>query len=113
MLERWSGGAVERNERRKVLMQKLAIWILLVTIADVAYARPDVRTMTCAQAKALVLKSGSVVMTTGKYTYERYVAGRAYCERPYVIRRAWIATKDTNECLVGFRCVVRPLRLRD
>jgi len=94
-------------------MQRLAIWILLITIADAAHARPDVRTMTCAQAKALVLQRGSVVMTTGKYTYERYVAGRAYCERPYVHRRAWIATKDTNECLVGFRCVVRPPRLRD
>ena len=105
--------AAERKVRRKVLMRKLAIWILLVTIADAAYARPDVRTMTCAQAKALVKQSGSVVMTTGKYTYERYVAGQANCERPYVTRRAWIATKDTNECLVVFRCEDRPPRLRD
>jgi len=91
-------------------MRKLAIWMLLLTITDVAHARPDVRTMTCAQAKALVQQNGSVVMTTGKYTYERYVAGQAYCERPYVKRRAWIVTKDTSECLVGYRCVDRPPR---
>ena len=91
-------------------MRKLAIWILLLTIADVAYARPDVRTMTCAQAKAVVLQSGSVVMTTGKYTYDRYVAGQAYCKRPFVTRRAWIATTDTNECQIGFRCEDRPPR---
>ncbi len=94
-------------------MRKLAIWMLLLTIADVAYARPDVRTMTCAQAKALVRQIGSVVMTTGKYTYERYVAGQAYCERPYVKRRAWIATKDTSECLVGFTCEDRQQRIDD
>ena len=105
--------AAERKVRRKVLMRKLAIWILLVTIADAAYARPDVRTMTCAQAKAFVLQSGSVVMTTGKHTYDRFVAGQAYCERPLVTRRAWIATKDTKECLIGFRCEDRPPRFRD
>ncbi len=91
-------------------MRKLAIGILLLTLADVADARPDVRTMTCEQAKALVRQSGSVVMTTGKYTYDRFVAGRAYCERPYVNRRAWIATKGTKKCQIGFRCVPRPSR---
>ncbi len=91
-------------------MRKLPIWILLLTIADAAYARPDVRTMTCEQAKALVRQSGSVVMTTGKYTYERYVAGQANCERPYVIRRAWIVTKDTKKCQIGFRCEDRAER---
>ena len=91
-------------------MRKLATWILLLTIADVAYARPDIRTMTCTQAKALVQQSGSVVMTTGKYTYDRFVAGQAYCERPYVKRRAWIATKDTKKCQVGYTCEDRPSR---
>ena len=94
-------------------MRKLAIWILLLTFADAAYARPDVRTMTCAQAKALVLQSGSVVMTTGKNTYDRFVAGQPYCERPYVIRRAWIATKDTKKCQIGFSCEDRPIRFND
>jgi len=106
-------GTVERYERRKVLMWKLAIWILLLTIADAAYARPDVRTMTCAQSKALVLQSGSVVMTTGKHTYDRFVASQAYCERPSVIRRAWIATKDTKKCQIGFRCEDRTRRFGD
>ena len=91
-------------------MRKLAIWILLLTIADAAYARPDIRTKTCAQAKALVQQSGSVVVTTGKHTYDRFVAGQAYCERPFVTRRAWIVTKDTKKCQIGFRCEDRPER---
>ena len=94
-------------------MRKLAISILLLAIADAAYARPDVRTMTCAQAKALVRQSGAVVLTTGKYTYDRFVAGRAYCERTYITGNAWIATKDTRQCQVGFRCEEPTRRIND
>ena len=94
-------------------MRKLAISILLLTFADVAYARPDVRTMTCSQAKALVRQSGAVVMTTGRYTYDRFVASRSYCERTYITGPAWIATKDTSECQVGFRCEEPTRRIND
>ncbi len=94
-------------------MRKLAIWILLLTIADAAYARPDVRTMTCAQAKALVRQSGAVVLTTGEYTYDRFVASRAFCERTYTTGPAWVATTDTSQCQVGFRCERLKQRLND
>ncbi len=94
-------------------MRKLAIWILLLTIADAAYARPDARTMTCAQVKALVFQSGSVVLTTGEHTFDRYIAGQGRCETSSVKRRAWIATQDTNKCQVGFICVKRNRRQKN
>ena len=94
-------------------MRKLTILILLLSLADIAHARPDARTMTCAQASALVRQHGAVVMTTGRYIYDRYVAGRRYCERTYVTRRAWIATGDTSQCLVGYTCEPRIRRFRD
>jgi hypothetical protein len=93
-------------------MRKLAILILLLAIADVAYARPDARTMTCEQVKALIRQSGSVVVTTGEHTYERFVSGKAHCETSTVLRRAWTTTNDARKCLVGFICEkrVRPVR---
>lgn len=91
-------------------MRKLTIWILLLLIPDIAYARPDVRTMTCAQATALVRQYGAVVLTTGRYIYDRYVAGQGYCERPYIIQWAWVATSDTSRCLIGFTCEQRIFR---
>ena len=91
-------------------MRKLTILFLLLSLADIAHARPDVRTMSCAQASAVVRQYGAVVLTTGKYTYDRYVAGQAYCERPYVIRRAWVATADTNQCNIGYTCEQRVFR---
>ncbi len=91
-------------------MRKLTILILLLSFADVANARHDVRTMSCAQARALVQQSGAIVLTTGQYTYDRYVAGQRYCERPYVIRRAWVTTADTDQCNIGYTCEQRVFR---
>ena len=91
-------------------MRRFVLLILFLTIADIAYARPDVRTMSCAQASALVRQSGAVVLTTGRYTYDRYVARQAYCDRPYVIRRAWVGTADTNRCNIGYTCEQRVFR---
>jgi hypothetical protein len=87
-----------------VSMRRLMILIILLSFADIAYARPDVRTMTCAQARALVFQYGAIVLTTGRYTYDRYVSRQAYCERPFVIRRAWVATGDTRQCNIGYTC---------
>ena len=88
-------------------MRKLTILIVLLSLTDVAWARPDVRTMSCAQARALVVQYGAVVMTNGRYTYDRYVAGQAYCFPPDVIQRAWVATSDTRQCLIGYTCEQR------
>ena len=97
-------------ERRMISMRKLTILIVLLSLTDVAWARPDVRTMNCAQARALVWQSGAIVLTTGRYTYDRYVAGQRYCYRPYYIRRAWVATADTDRCLIGYTCEQRVFR---
>ena len=94
-------------------MRKLTILILLLSFADIAHARPDVRTMTCAQARALVMQSGAVVLATGRYTYDRYVAGRAYCFTPDINKRAWVATADTRQCLIGYTCEPRNRRFFD
>ncbi len=93
-----------------VSMRNLTILILMLLIPEIAHARPDVRTMTCAQARELVLHYGAVVMTTGRHTYERYVAGQGYCYRPDVIQRAWIATGDTSRCQIAFTCEQRLFR---
>jgi hypothetical protein len=70
----------------------------------VAQPRPDARRLSCAQAAALVQSAGAVVLTTGPYTYDRYVSSAQFCFRPEVPLPAWIATADTPECFVGYLC---------
>lgn len=100
-------------------MRSLTVWALAGAVlalsagASAAQGRPDARTMTCGQARALVQQSGAVVLTTGRYTYDRYVASERHCAFAETIERAWIATRDTPSCFVGYVCVPeRPLEDR-
>lgn len=82
--------------------------VLLATMvmAVQAQARPDVRTMTCQQARSLIQQSGAVVLTTGRYTYDRYVANQRFCPIGQVTERAYLPTRDTPSCFVGYTCEI-------
>jgi hypothetical protein len=86
------------------LITHALISLALIVLATSVQARPDVRTMTCSQAKSFVKKSGAVVMTTGKYTYERFVANGSSCRRNEGPSFAFTATKDKKNCRIGFVC---------
>jgi len=67
--------------------------------------RADTNTMTCSQAKTVVKNAGGIVLSTGRYTYERYVRSRAFCELNQTIRSERVSTKDNNRCRIGYRCI--------
>ncbi len=73
-------------------------------VATSAEARPDLRTMTCAQAQNLVQRHGAVVFTTGQYTYSKFVSNRSYCDYNEVLFVQYGRTKDTPKCPVAYEC---------
>ncbi len=85
--------------------------ILLPGVA-VAQARPDSLTLTCQAARALVLRNGAIVIGTGPYIYDRYVADRSRCAPTQGTRPGFIATRDNPQCYVGDTCseIDRPSR---
>lgn len=66
--------------------------------------RPDLRRMSCAQAQSLVARHGAIVMTTGRHTYQRFVAGPRFCDHWEVVRPEVQQTRDAPRCLVGYIC---------
>jgi hypothetical protein len=94
-----TGGA----DVRKILFPVLT---LLATTSTLA-ARPSTLDMTCAEAAALVASRGAIVLTTGQFTYERYVAHRGFCSIGEVTRPAYAPTLDTPTCSIGYRCEFR------
>jgi hypothetical protein len=69
--------------------------LALLIAASQAEARPDVRSMTCEQTQALVDRSGAVVLTTGTYTYNRFVSRRGnYCSSGETARPVYVQTRD-------------------
>lgn len=95
----------------KSLLSKLALVAFAggaITLAGLQTSlaqsgRPNSTTMTCSQAQALITQRGAVVMSTGRYTFDRYVANFSYCQRGEYLRREFIPTKDNNKCFVQ-RC---------
>ena len=82
--------------------------------------RPDTRMMTCEAARALIQQQGAVVMTTGRFTYDRIVSGRGFCDRGEETVLKVVPTLDNPRCRIGYTCrdrLIEPIlrfpRLRD
>ncbi|WP_246270725.1 hypothetical protein [Hongsoonwoonella zoysiae] len=91
--------------KRAYTMLSATAMAFIVSITSAYAARPDTRAMTCRQAQSLVERYGAVVMTTGKYTYFRFVSQRNYCDPWEVLRPKVAPTRDNPACIVGYACV--------
>ena len=90
----------------------LSIALAALAVTASAEARPSTTTMSCGQAAATVARAGAIVLTTGEFTYERFVATSAFC-LPGEITEAGVApTTDSPACQVGYVCR-QPERLND
>jgi hypothetical protein len=87
-------------------MRKIVcVLALLVAASSVqAQPRPLSLNMTCNQARGLVLSRGQIVLGTGTYTYDRYVSDGRFCLRNETIEPAFVPTRDTPQCPVGYVC---------
>jgi hypothetical protein len=83
--------------------------LAIAATASASLARPDARTMTCHQTQALIEQRGAITISTGRHTYERFIAYDGYCYHPEVRHITYISTKDTDQCPV-FHCE-QPIRL--
>jgi hypothetical protein len=87
-------------------MKTIALALALVASATAASAqgRLSTQSLPCAQASALVARSGAVVLGTGPFTYERFVRDSSFCEVAETVEPVYAATADAAQCPVGFRC---------
>ncbi|MDB5644265.1 MAG: hypothetical protein JWN07_3582 [Hyphomicrobiales bacterium] len=86
-----------------IVLAAVAFGALSVDAAQ-AQGRPDSLHMSCASARGLVSTRGAVVLGSGPNIYDRFVATRGFCQRDEVTKPAWVATGDTRQCFVGYRC---------
>lgn len=89
---------------------KSGVFIVAFTMAaalafSALAARPDVRQMTCAQARALVQASGAIVLTFTNTTYDRVVRNRFYCSSGEYAKAIFKQTADFPRCNIGNICV--------
>jgi hypothetical protein len=69
-----------------------------------ASARPYTPAMSCNAAASLVESSGAVVLSTSPTTFDRFVSSYGFCAYDEYLERAFVQTRDTPACLIGYTC---------
>ena len=90
-------------------MRRLAAFLLIAATAAIssAEARQSTLSMTCPQAAATVAGSGAIVLSTGEFTYDRFVAHTGFCMHNEVAKPVVAPTLDSPYCSIGYRCEQR------
>lgn len=81
-------------------------FLLFGVISANAQGRVDSRTISCAEATAMVKSQGAVRMTTGKNTYVRVVKNIQFCTKSEGKKRVKVPTSDNPRCGAGYKCVL-------
>ncbi len=96
------------------LQKSFAVCAILLAAITVAQARPNTLSMTCSQARSLVRSHGSILLNTGRHTYDRYVASVAFCPSGDYAKSAYVPTHDRKSCRIGYTCTMdNPLDVWD
>ena len=85
-------------------MRRIALVLSVLASGVQAQTRPQTPSMTCDQARGIVLSRGAAVLGTGGFTYDRFVRDRSFCEINETTEFAVVPTRDTPQCPVGYRC---------
>jgi len=90
-------------------IRRIALGLLLsltVTAAD-SQPRPSTPARSCSANRQSVTANGAIVLGTGGYTYDRFVRDRSFCEFDEATEPAWVPSRDTQSCFIGYRCKSR------
>jgi hypothetical protein len=95
----------DRPRKRILTMRITLVFFALSLLASTAPAqRPSTLAMSCADATALVASAGSIVLSTGPHTYDRFVSHGRFCSLSEHLWPANAPTADTRRCPLGFVC---------
>lgn len=89
---------------RRALFVVVAVFCALAHVAE-AQVRPDTRRLRCKEVSELVKQTGAVVLSTGRFTFERVVASKNFCDGDESVQRFFAPTRDKRRCFVGQKCV--------
>lgn len=87
-------------------MKRIAIVLAFFALSTGVQAQQRLSTLnlSCGQAQQVVQSRGAAVLSTGTYTYDRFVRDRTFCERNEFIDLAVVPSRDTPQCPIGYRC---------
>ena len=91
----------------------IAISLFMLVAGAQAQARPSTMDLPCTANRELVFARGEVVLGTGGKTYDRFVRDRTFCDVTEYAQSAFVPSRETPVCFVGYRCKQGPRELWD
>jgi hypothetical protein len=82
----------------------LIVTLLALSTTSAGAERPSTLAMSCRQAQNLVAHSGAIVLSTGRFTYDRFVANGSFCATGEWAYEASAPTRDAARCTLGYTC---------
>ncbi|WP_262029635.1 hypothetical protein [Microvirga sp. Mcv34] len=73
-----------------------------------AQPRPSTLAMPCGASQQLVFARGAIVLGTGGQTYDRFVRDQSFCAIGEYASQAFVPSRDTPACFIGYRCKEGP-----
>jgi hypothetical protein len=89
-----------------LLQMLFAVCPILLAGFTVAEARPNTIGLTCSQAQSMVRSHRSILLSTGRYTFDRYVVNVAFCPSGDYAKSAYVQTRDRKSCRIGYTCTM-------
>ena len=84
----------------------LSLMLMLAAGSALAQSRPSTPDRTCAANRQSVVANGAIVLGTGGFTYDRFVRDRSFCQHGEFLESAFVPSRDTAQCFIGYRCKV-------
>ncbi len=96
-------------------MKRMVVALVFLACGSSVQAQQRLSTLnlTCGQAQQVILSRGAAVLSTGTYTYDRFVRDRNFCEFNEGLELAYVPTRDTPQCPIGYRCHSRDIDIFD
>ena len=82
----------------------LSLSLVILASAAQAQSRPNSLIMSCDAVGRLLRQQGAVILSTGTFTYDRYVSSGSFCGPAERTDPAWVPAADTQQCFAGYRC---------
>ena len=82
----------------------LAMAAVLAAGGALAQQRPSTVSRPCAASQRDVRLNGAIVLGTGGYTYDRFVRDRSFCQIDEDLEPAFVPSRDSQACFIGYRC---------
>ena len=90
----------------------IAATAMLAASMTIAEARKSTLNYTCQQARELVQTNGTILLSTGRHTFDRFVSRRSFCPLGDYIEIAYVPTQNRRSCKIGYTCTMdNPLEI--